>query len=459
MFDKFTTNLKFILPAKTATMLSNAMLMEDAPPLDTISEDVADAMKESVTQICGGLQTAINGFAYEDLGKTNFSIGDAEISNGNNYNTINTIVLFKLSVGEETFDYFIDIDDQMLEFLDELNGSEILNIDLANTKDVSSEFDGLDLETIEEKQEVKSLNIEDLDKNDIGDYISETSSENIKEDENISDSTDKTAETSEDEISPLELKNKKIKKIIIGLAVAILLVIITFLILLFTGAFDKAETPKHEAKIEHNITAKPTEESLIMADIKNKQIDFKLNMINEADLNSKLQMLTKYEILDEDILLKYKKDEEERLYKARMDQLEEFALNNKEESLFKKSNDENATISKSRFSDLTDSNTSEKISDANSSTKLEHELLMFVKINPKEYKKYKDIINSQKQIASQISMCKDNFGRVDVYFGPINQQATISDILIKANKINKNSKQYVSSITLSRGDFNKMCDF
>jgi len=466
VFEKITTNLKFVLPARTATMIAHAMLMEDTPPLDTISDDITDAMKESITQICGTLQTVINSAGYEDLGKTSFSIGDFEVIDGSNYEVSNTLILFKLSIGEELFEYFIDFEENFIPFIEELAKSDLMEV-----AENESIIEAPDNEVIEE---ISSQNDEEdylppVEKRDLEDEIQEEkiiSTEDmkeeaplIKEDENIVDDGDSLDDA---ETIALNKKNKRIKIIVIALAAILAIVIIGFSILLFMGYFDKEEivTDKNVTK-EQNITT-PSEESLVIADIKNKQIDFKLDMIDEQRLNNKLQYLTKYEILEEDVLEKYKKAEAERLYKLRMEKLEEFALNNKEESLYKTNSEGNLTSDetskKSRFDDENPTAV-QVINEEENRKALENESLMFIAIDPKTYKKYKDVVNKNKQNSTQISICKNKNGAVAVYVGPLYLKTVINNIVNGAKQVDINSKKDIEIVTITRGEFNKMCDF
>jgi hypothetical protein len=460
VFEKLTTNFKFVLPARTATVIAHAMLMENLPPLDTISDDIADAMKESVTQICGTLQTVINSAEFEDLGKTSFSIGDFEIIDGSDYQVVNTFIVFKLSLGEDIFEYFIDFEESFLPFIEELGNSDLLSIE---------ESEEVVDRVINDVAEVQNSNEEDYtpskDELQAEERLEEANIQpeeipQIKEDENIVDSTEIGDENPED--VALKKKNKKIKIIVIVLAAIVAIVIIGFSLLLFMGYFDKEEVivDKNVTK-EQNVT-KPSEESLVMAEIQNKQIDFKINMINEEKLNNKLQYLTKYEILEEDVLAKFKKDEAERLYKLKMEKLEEFALNNKEESLYKASldgnNTENQSLLKSRFDD---ENTIDKqvMNNEQNLEALNNESLMFIKIDPKKYKKYKDVVSNNKQDSTQVSICKDSNGVVNVYVGPLYLKTIINNILNGAKKVDTNSKNDMEIVTTTRGEFNKMCDF
>lgn len=466
VFEKITTNVKFVLPARTASMIAHAMLMEDTLPLDTISDDITDAMKESITQICGTLQTVINSTEYEDLGKTSFSIGDFEVIDGSNYQVSNTLILFKLSVGEELFEYFIDFEDNFIPFIEELAKSDLMEvnesesiIEAPNNEIIEEKPSQNDEEDYEPSDERSNLDDEIQEESIISTEEIKEETSSIKEDENIVADGDSLDDA---ETIALNKKNKRIKIMVIALGAILAIIIIGFSILLFMGYFDKEEVVADKnVTIEQNNTT-PSEESLVIADIKNKQIDFKLDMIDEQKLNNKLQYLTKYEILEEDVLEKYKKAEAERLYKLRMEKLEEFALNNKEESLYKTDSEGNFSTNevskKSRFDD--ENPTAVQVINEDENRKvLENESLMFIAIDPKTYKKYKDVVNNNKQNSTQISICKNKNGAVAVYIGPLYLKTVINNILNGAKQVDANSKKDMEIVTITRTEFNKMCDF
>lgn len=468
-FEKLTTNIKFILPAKTATKIAHAMLMEETPPLDTISADIADAMKESITQICGILQTSINGSEeLEELGKVSFSIGDFEIIDGGTYSVSHTLILLKLSIEENPFNYLLDFEENFLSYLEEFNNASILPIEEESESDESaspvSNEEAID-ERSQNDEEDYSPTREETKNDDENENNSEGIEQSASDDQNIHINEDENALDSDEVLSPeeevLAKKNKKIKMVVIILGGFIALIIIVFSVLLFMGYFDK-----EEVIVDQNVTkdineTNISEESLVMVEIKNKQIDFTMDMIDSERLNNKLQYLTKYEILEEDVLAKYKKAEAERLYKIKMEKLEEFALNNKEESLYKSNLDDNSSEStkpKDRFSEEGDTSV-QVMNDEENEKAMANESLMFIKVDPKEFKKYKDIITENKQNSTQISICKDNNGVVNVYVGPLYLKTVVNNIMNSAKKVDKNSAKDMKLVSIIRSDFNKMCDF
>ncbi len=469
-FEKLTTNVKFLLPAQTATKIAHAMLMEDTPPLDTISEDIADAMKESTTQICGTLQTVFNGREdLEELGKVSFSIGTSEIIDGGTYQSGHLLTYLKLDIEENPFDYFIDFEENFIPYLEEFNNLEELVVNANDNNDLppsNEEIIDLNASNIDndESFEDKSGDIAGNDDGESGSkdtdpnqVVSTGESPVVKEDENIASSI----EDSEVVDDPQEKKNKKLKLIVMILGGLIATIIITFLVLLFMGTFDKEELSPAENNITKDLNqTTPKEESIVIAEIKKRQIDFKMEMIDTDRINERLKLLTKYEILEEDVLEKYKKAEAERLYKLKMEKLEEFALNNKEKSLYKTDGDGNGSVDsklKDRFSDGDTEQVG--VNEDEKEKAMANESLMFIKIDPKEYKKYKPAVDEHKQNSTQISICKDFNGAVSVYVGPLYLKTVTNNIMNGAKKLDKNSTNDMKIVTIIRSDFNKMCDF
>jgi len=180
-----------------------------------------------------------------------------------------------------------------------------------------------------------------------------------------------------------------------------------------------------------------------------------MDMINTKRLNRRLAILTKYEILEEDILEKFKKDEKERLYQLKIKRLEEFASNNKEESLFNKDiNSKQQTNKHNRFSTIKGKNTNKQNQDI-----IDNEKLTFIQISPIKYKKYKKIINKEKTKNIQVSICKNTKGKVDVYIGPIYLNIIVNNIIKNVSKVSSKSKNDAKIVIITRKEFDKRCYF
>lgn len=449
-FESITINTKFIVPAYISSFIFNTMMMEDVEPSLEVDDDIADAVKEVFSQVCGGLETTINGSAFEDLGNTKFSIGDFQILKGDDYTIIHKLIIFKLLINEKKFDIFIDFEEPALEYLNTLNISEEsqLKKEENNNKEIEEDDTTDNISEEENSTEVEDLDIDGLevadeepnDNNEEDKPEQEIQISQEEEGQNIEDGEDKSNDDKE------EKKKKKLKLIIMIVAGILVCVILGFATAYFMGVFDTAPVITKDT----NKTKLPKKQNIIITQIKNKQIDFKINMINTSRLNKKLSILTKYEIMEEDALTQFKQKEKDRLYKLKMQRLEEFATNNKEESLFNKNIQGQYSKKQNRF----DSDEINNTLALNQQKILDNEKLVFIQISSLRYKKYKDIITKEKTKNIPISICKNNQDKIDVYIGPIYLKTIVNNII---NKIkNKNDAKIV---ILTKQEFDTRCDF
>ena len=463
-FDNTTIGLKFIIPAYISSFIFNTMMMEEGEPLLEVDDDIADAIKEVFSQVCGGLETAINGSAFEDLGSTKFSIGDYQILKGDEYTITHKLLQFNLNIDEKSYEMFIDFEESSMEHLEKFNSAESIEDDSeeenkSEDKEESQEEIVLEEEPLEEELSEEDSTQEDSEDSENKDEEAPEEDIEDKTEEAKEEETEKNEENSKEEIpkeiedqniedeeieDPEEKKKKKLKLLIIIVAGVLATVIIAFVVSYFMGVFD--EEPVVVKDANKTVIPKP---KIIIADIKNKQIDFKMEMINKDRLNRRLAFLTKYDILEEDALEKFKQKEKDRLYKLKMKKLEEFAANNKEESLFNKNISGKTQIKKDRFGQTASKTLSKEEKEI-----LKNEKLTFIQISSLKYKKYKKIINKEKTKNIQTSICKNTKDKIDVYIGPIYLKTIVNNIV---NKIK--NKSDVKIVILTKEDFDKRCDF
>lgn len=449
-FEKVSIVTKFLVPAYLSTYIFNAMMMEDNEPSLELEDDTPDAIKEVFSQVSGSLETAINGSEFEDLGSTKQqTIEKFEVIKGEDYSIKHKLIEFTVEIDEAPFYLYVDFEEAGLEYLEDINNSAIKEIveepeetqentqddEIEETSDEDSDEESEQQEDIDEKTEESNENANE-----------ETKSENSKENDTPKD--DNSDENKEEEIlSDDEKKQKKLKLLVMIVAGVLVSVILTFAVLFFMGTFDPPPVVVKDA----NKTVVVSQEDLLILDIKNKEINFKMKMINSKRLNRRLAILTKYQILEEDVLEKFRKQEKERLHKVKMKRLEEFANNNKEESVFKNDiNSKQSSNNKNRFaSDESNSNNPNK-------DIIDSEKLTFIQISPLKYKTYKSIINKEKTKNIQVSICQNTKGKVDVYIGPIYLNMIVNNIIKKVSKVSKNDAKIV---IITRKEFNKRCDF
>jgi len=158
---------------------------------------------------------------------------------------------------------------------------------------------------ISDKAALEELTIKDDNTDSINDTSKESNNatneqiektnENVIENEDKDDAelSSKKENTNADEI-PVQKKQSKLQKILIGVISALVLILIVGIILYFTGFFD----PEPVKKVEQVVEKKPKPE-----------IVFDEDEINKKSLNKKLTRLTKTEIMNKEEL----EAEEERI--------------------------------------------------------------------------------------------------------------------------------------------------
>jgi len=446
-----TLHTKFLLPTQLSNFIFNTMMMEDGDLDVELTDDTADAIKEIVGQIGGSLATAVNGSAFDDITGCKFEVGDTTIVDGKQYQLNHKPILLQLKINDNTFDIILDFDETSLEFIQKLLSSDTLEVE--TTTQEEEEIESTEEESENQEEDKNNNDNTDEDINSTEEETPTTQEKTEEEETQKEDSSDDTKETATDEksenkeskdkdtkeepqeeLTDEQKKEKKLKLFVYIVAGLLGVVIIAFGVLFYMGAFDE---PKPVVKKVKKIK-KPTNKNIII-DVKHKEINFKMDMINVKRLNRRLSFLTKYDILNDDALEKFKQKEKERLYQLKMKRLEEFAARNKEESIYKKNGiliDDNHPIT----------NTQKEI--------LDSQELVFIQIPSLKYKKYKNIIKKEQTKNIQISICKNSHNKIDVYVGPIFIKAIVNNIIKDIN-----NKQDARIVILTKKEFNKRCDF
>lgn len=467
-FSDKQIDLRYIVNIPLVSLMFHSMMFEEYKLEETIDNDMLDALKELISQVSGALETAINAENYPDINEVKFSLKEAQIYGEKTYTKVGELFKFNININSKPFSLFLDIDETTLEYFDELKAlpdapeepEEVQEEEVEEPQEEVQEEseESTNQETSEETSETEDFEVIKNENNEIDDSSTPTQEESEtdtskKEDTEDKESQDNIDEENQEQIEPkeeIDNKNKKLKLVVIILGALIGIIIITTIVLYFMGVFDEPEV------IEDQNTTKPkvSKEELIISELENKYIDFNMGMIDPKRLNKRLSLLTKYEILEEDIVKIYQEREKERLHQLKIAKLEEFAQKNKEESLFK------ATISKeldeakeSRFSEdnISKTNTIEDEQFLN-------EMLTFIKVDPIEYKNFKNIITTEKTKTTTISMCKDSNGKVNIFVGPMYINLETNNIIKAVKKKYKGTKS-ISLTQMTRKEFNTMCNF
>ncbi len=441
-FENLSSSWVFFIPALSATQILNLMMGDDSEPTEEIDEDTLDALNEVVSNICGGLSTAINNSAFEDLGNVQFSLEGNEKVVWEDFTTTANIFKFTLALDEHTVHFFIAFDDVILPYIETI---------IKNQEEETDE--------ISEQEEQKS---DDLEEKEEDVPAEETIKEKVleKEESNEIENIEKQSSILQifnffkvdENLSPEDTKNAKLKKIIIFVGALFGLVILTGFILFFMGTFDPPKIPK---PIDIN-TTKSQEDNTVHINSKprKKYITFTINKINVKRLNRKLTLLTKYEILEEDAIEKLKAIEKEKQYKQKQKRLELFAKMNKEESLFKKVK----TIADINYQNKYKTNainTKDK-NKTSIATATKIVLNSFIQIPPLKIKEFQSFIKKSKKFNANLSICKNENNRTLIFIGPFLDNKT-RDTIIKT--LDKKLSKVIKKINLSQDEFDKKCRF
>ncbi len=257
------------------------------------------------------------------------------------------------------------------------------------------------------------------------------------------------------------------KLVIIILASLISTILIATVIMYFSGTFD-SEPVQEEMKTDTNNTKEIKNNVDVVNYPEVKKIDFKTTDINIPRLNKRLELLTKYQVLNQVQLEAQVLEEKERLNRLKKEQeLIKFAKENKEEPLIikkelpKKEKIPTKTIPETK--EITkETITQEKIEEVTKATpnteiKLIDENLKFVLASSLKYKLFKSLVKETNSTQARISICSNEDGKTNIYIGPFENE----ELQLKMNALIQNADQTIettiSNITLDQ--FNTRCNF
>lgn len=373
---------------------------------------------------------------------------------------------------------------------------------------------------------IRELEFGDSNKEDIleelvtEDIKIESTDDNVKYDDNneeiqseISNSENDTIqeELEEDEI-PVQKKQSKIFRILIG-AIAILSIVLTIgIILYFSGFFDPEE--KIEKKVQKEVKD-------------NTEVVFTNSAIDKNKLNKKLTMLTKHEIMEKEALeaeAKKKKEEQEKkaleekmekekelrakiekeqkkLVEEQKKKLEEKQMQEevkrlaetkklieKEKALLKAQQEEFLKLQEEQknlleeqrleiLEELKKSNQKDDMkkndilkdtSNFEESNAVEEEIheervetspnsfLSFINVATVDGKLYKSFLDKIENIEKSISLCRDNKNRIEVYFGPYDSNKERNKIF---EKLSADGFKDAYLIEFTQEEYNKRCKY
>lgn len=382
-------------------------------------------------------------------------------------------------------------DDEFLDINTDSTDNEINeDINIQENENTQNEFENIEFmeensvsedESLMPEDDLSSLGLAPIDNDE---YLE---TETLVENE--INNTEKKASDIENGIDVQKKKPKYFKYIIIAIAslgsLALVLTVLTFM-----GFFEKKVEEKKESQKE------------IVKIVKKYKFDIK--DINVARLNKKLNLLTKYEIIeteDPQIKINEQKDYQKTLEEKNEElskknktyensakikdnelktlrntleknnqELREKLLKTKEELLNTKIRQEN--LIRKNLEEIKASEKSEeikkeieikvnkkeeiKIVEKEKQIIKENIFLSFIKIKTSNSVIYKSLIDKIELVNKNIELCRDHNNKIEILIGPFTEQSKRSAVLVSLEKTIKNK---AFKMDLTNEEFNKRCKY
>jgi hypothetical protein len=416
-FEKISSTFSFIIPAVSSSYIFNTMMGDtQAEAMTTIDDDTKDAMEEFVSNLSGGLTTAINGAGFEDLGGVKFNIAKSQIIKGDTLKPYENIFRFLLDLEEYQLIIFIKFDKVIEPYVE-----TILKSPITVHAEPEPEPEPKKEEPVKEESKPESK----------PEPKKEESKPEPKKDE----------QKQED-----DPKAKKLKLIIMGVGGLLGLVLISGIIMYFMGVFDEPE-PKPEPKKDVKKVVKKDEIDVVQYKTL-KKTNFKPSDINEQRLNGRLAILSKASVLSPKELTRELQDEKKRLEKLNIEkQYQEFAKLNKEEPL---------SNSISKKPDTKIKKVVTKATKQENTKKQQDEEFTYIVTSSLQYKLFTTLLTKINTKTAIASICSDDMGETAVYIGyfELNSNLEKMEDLIKQSDINIEFKR----LTITKQEFYNYCN-
>ena len=437
-FTNFTSQLSFILPSQSCSLIFNTMMGSPIDDLsDEIDDDSEDAIGEFVSNTSGTLSTSINSENLEDIGQAKFNIASKETIESASLNEIDKLYKYKIDLEDSELIIFILFDDALLPYIEDTAASEVTHHEEEIVEKV---------EEVEEEPE----KVDEIQK-DIP----------LEKESIIKNEKSKETKIIEKKATP---KNKKIM-IIAGGTFALILILLFIMYLI--GIFD---TDVEEIKPENSAKTKiidPNELDVIKYDTI-KKVNFKSSEINKERLNKKLLELTKYKVLSQEEIEAQKLAEKNRLFELEKEkQLLAFSKKNQEEPLLIKQEDEKSKISDNKTNTMDSKTVVDKNNNAKSNNEVSNtieiipsqteeveESLKYVVTNSLKYSLFKSLVQKTNTTQARISICNDDKGKTTIYIGPFETQKLQNKMI----ELMKNNSIQINAENITEANFNLKCN-
>ena len=115
--DFQTVKWKFYIPVEAAAQFEFLMLGGFGDVKTSIDDEIADALNEIVSNICGSMVTNINAQGYEDLGGAKFTLGESEVVQCGDVSPVENTHRFNLKLADKEYPLFLNFDAETIPYL------------------------------------------------------------------------------------------------------------------------------------------------------------------------------------------------------------------------------------------------------------------------------------------------------------------------------------------------------
>ena len=127
-FKSVVSNWSFFIPTTSATKFEYLMLGATGDLKEHIDDEIADAVNEIVSNICGSISTSVNAQGFTDVSSLKHEIIGFKIIESSADNNTPNLYKFSLNLDNEPCEIIIDFDDIFLPFISGITGTTIESI-------------------------------------------------------------------------------------------------------------------------------------------------------------------------------------------------------------------------------------------------------------------------------------------------------------------------------------------
>jgi len=120
-YSNTESNWNFFIPTISGAKFEYLMLGGIADLKDTIDDEIADAVKEIISTICGSIVTNVNAQGFPDISDTKFSLTDSKIVQCNTQENNQHLYKLIVALNDEEIPLFINFDDTSFPFVEALS--------------------------------------------------------------------------------------------------------------------------------------------------------------------------------------------------------------------------------------------------------------------------------------------------------------------------------------------------